>query len=134
MRDTDPVRETETARETTTVRETRPLSKGVVWALLALAALVVAIALVLGARAAAGEEEPFGGTDAAVTEQIEEDGHEPWFEPIIAPAGGEIESGLFALQAGLGGIVLGYAVGVLRERRRRGDGDVDGAGDMDRDG
>ena len=58
-----------------------------------------------------------------MSEQIEQDGHEPWFQPLLPPAGGEIESGLFALQAGLGGVVLGYTFGVLRERRRsRGSG------------
>lgn len=100
------------------MRDAQPLSRTAVLVLLAIAAAVVALALILGARAAAGEDEPFGGTDAAVSEQIEADGHEPWFEPIISPAGGEIESGLFALQAGLGGIGLGYVFGILRERRR----------------
>lgn len=85
---------------------------------LVLAAVVVllAVALYLGGRAAAGEEEAFGGTDAAATEQLEEAGHEPWFEPLMPPAGGEIESGLFALQAGLGGLALGYVFGRLRGR------------------
>lgn len=78
--------------------------------------LVLLVALVLGGRASAGEDEPFGGADATATEQLEEDGHEPWFEPIYEPAGGEIESGLFALQAGVGGIVLGYVFGRLRGR------------------
>lgn len=93
-------------------------------ALVLLAVLVLlAIALYLGGRAAAGEEEAFGGTDAAATQQLEEAGHEPWFEPIMPPAGGEIESGLFALQAGLGGIALGYVCGRLRGRPARAHGD-----------
>ena len=49
-------------------------------------------------------------------EQLEEAGHEPWFEPLMPPAGGEIESGLFALQAGLGGLALGYVFGRLKGR------------------
>lgn len=86
-----------------------------------LAAVVVlmALALYLGGKAAAGEEEAFGGTDAAATAQLEEAGHEPWFEPLMPPAGGEIESGLFALQAGLGGVALGYVFGRLRGRPSR---------------
>lgn len=81
--------------------------------------VVMLVALFLGGRASAGEDEPFGGADAIATEQLEEDGHEPWFEPIYEPAGGEIESGLFALQAGLGGVVLGYVFGRLRGRAPR---------------
>lgn len=88
---------------------------------LVLAAIVIllAVALYLGGRAAAGDEEAFGGTDAAATAQLEEAGHEPWFQPLMPPAGGEIESGLFALQAGLGGVVLGYVFGRLRGRAPR---------------
>lgn len=88
---------------------------------LVLAAIVIllAVALYLGGRAAAGDEEAFGGSDAAATAQLEEAGHEPWFQPLMPPAGGEIESGLFALQAGLGGVVLGYVFGRLRGRAPR---------------
>ncbi|WP_068265487.1 energy-coupling factor ABC transporter substrate-binding protein [Janibacter limosus] len=88
---------------------------------LVLAAIVIllAVALYLGGRASAGDEEAFGGTDAAATAQLEEAGHEPWFQPLMPPAGGEIESGLFALQAGLGGVVLGYVFGRLRGRAPR---------------
>ncbi len=87
---------------------------------LVVAAVIVllAVALWLGGRVASGDEEAFGGTDAAATAQLEESGHEPWFQPLMPPAGGEIESGLFALQAGAGGLVLGYVVGRLRGRRR----------------
>ena len=63
--------------------------------------------------------EVAGGSDAAATAQLEEAGHEPWFEPLMPPAGGEIESGLFALQAGLGGLALGYVFGRLKGRRTR---------------
>ena len=90
---------------------------------LALIVLLFVVALHLGGRASASADEPFGGTDAAATAELEEAGHEPWFEPLMPPAGGEIESGLFALQAGLGGIALGYVFGRLRGRSRRAHGD-----------
>lgn len=101
-------------RESTTMLGRRGIA-------LVLVAIVVLLsgALYVGGRASAGGEEAFGGTDAAATAQLEKAGHEPWFEPILPPAGGEIESGLFALQAGLGGVLLGYVLGRLRGRATR---------------
>lgn len=85
--------------------------------LLLIAALVavVAVSFVLGRQAGDGE---FAGTDATVAELIEEEGHEPWFEPFFEPGSAELESGLFALQAGLGGALLGYCIGRLHGLRR----------------
>ena len=49
---------------------------------------------------------------------IESSGYRPWFELPFRIPGGEVESGLFAMQAALGGIVLGFVVGKLHERRK----------------
>lgn len=88
-------------------------------ALIAGIVAIVGLALVLDSSRS-GDGERFVGSDTAATAQIERDNpdYEPWFEPFFAPSSGEIESGLFALQAAVGGIVLGYAIGALRGRRR----------------
>lgn len=64
-------------------------------------------------------EERFGGTDDAATTQIQKSdpGYEPWFHSFFEPESSEVESGLFALQAAIGGAVLGFAIGGLWGRR-----------------
>ena len=86
--------------------------------------LVVALVVVFGVSFIIGgthtdPEERFGGTDGAATSQIEQShpDYEPWFQPFFQPESSEVESGLFALQAGLGGVVLGFAIGGLWGRR-----------------
>lgn len=79
------------------------------------AALVVAlIGLYLGSLALAPAGAEFVGTDAAATDLA---GTTPWVEPLFSPGSSELESGLFALQAALGGVVLGFVLGRLTGRR-----------------
>ncbi len=101
------------------VGDAQTSSRGSRWVtplLLALCFLIVASCLVLAPRTGA-EGEAFGGTDAAATQTLEEQGVSPWFEPLFEPGSTEVESGLFALQAALGAGVFGYALGNLRGRR-----------------
>ena len=79
-------------------------------------ALVVSImGVYLGSLALAPTGAEFVGSDAAAGELT---GGVPWLEPLFRPGSPELESGLFALQAGLGGILLGFVLGRLTARRR----------------
>lgn len=79
-------------------------------------ALVVAVmGVYLGSLALAPTGAEFLGSDAAAGELT---GGVPWLEPLFRPGSPELESGLFALQAGLGGILLGFVLGRLTARRR----------------
>ncbi|MDH6225822.1 MULTISPECIES: energy-coupling factor ABC transporter substrate-binding protein [Streptomyces] len=64
--------------------------------------------------------EPFAGADAeaetAITE-IDPD-YRPWFSPVYEPPSGEVESGLFAVQAAVGAGVVAYCLGLWRGRRQ----------------
>lgn len=62
----------------------------------------------------------FGGADGAAEGVINELNPEytPWAESILEPPGGETESLLFCLQAGLGASVLGFGFGYLVARKK----------------
>jgi len=82
-----------------------------------LAIAVVALA-VLPLIVVKGE---YGGADGEAEAAIGEiqPNYEPWFEPLIELPSGEVESLLFAAQAGLGAGVIGYAIGLYKGRRDR---------------
>lgn len=88
----------------------------ITWVLVAAVVVLFAGSFMIG-RATIPDTE-FGGADAQAVEVLEEDGVEPWFSPLFEPASGEIESGIFAFQAALGGAVLGWALGRLQSRSR----------------
>lgn len=63
-------------------------------------------------------EGEYGGSDGQAGEVVDGTGYQPWFAPVWEPPSGEIESGIFALQAAAGAGVLGYCLGVATGRRR----------------
>ena len=66
-----------------------------------------------------GGTAEYTGTDSQATATVaeQEPGYRPWFESVFSPSSPSVESGLFALQAALGGGALGYVLGRLRGRR-----------------
>jgi cobalt/nickel transport protein len=79
-------------------------------------ALVLSLAPVLIFQ---GKE--FKATDSKNQTAIEEvqPGYKPWFEPVIKPSGGEIETFLFATQAAIGSGVTCYILGLYKGRNER---------------
>lgn len=72
---------------------------------------IIAIAPLIIYNGMGEDDGYFGGADGAAAEAIEETGYKPWFSSIWEPPSGEIESLLFALQAAIGAIVIGYVFG-----------------------
>jgi cobalt/nickel transport protein len=102
------------------------------WILLGIVAVLVALPLVLVGRSTGGTSAPgasaaganaaghFAGSDAqgqALANSIDP-GYKPWFKPFWTPPSTEVESGIFALQAGLGCGFLGYYLGLRVGRKR----------------
>ncbi|WP_316670227.1 energy-coupling factor ABC transporter substrate-binding protein [uncultured Propionibacterium sp.] len=105
--------------ETTPARTSTPTDsrkRWVNWALLGAVVLIFLVSLIIGNRMASGSDEAFGGTDDAATEAAEQAGAEPWFKPLFEPAG-EVESGLFAIQAAIGSGIIFFCLGRMSGRR-----------------
>ncbi|GAB2506475.1 energy-coupling factor ABC transporter substrate-binding protein [Nocardiopsis aegyptia] len=90
----------------------------VTWALLGAVAVLAVLPLMTGA--ADHLEEPFAGADGEAEGLVTElhPDYEPWLSPVVELPSGEVESGLFALQAAIGAGVVGYVLGVMRTRSR----------------
>ncbi|MDD3856450.1 MAG: energy-coupling factor ABC transporter substrate-binding protein [Methanoculleus sp.] len=88
---------------------------------IAVAAIIIVFAAVFlfqDAAIRASGEEAWGGADGAAADLIESSGYEPWIGPFWEPPSGEIESLLFALQAAIGAIVIGYIFGYWKGSRK----------------
>jgi cobalt/nickel transport protein len=88
---------------------------------LAVAALILvfaAVFLLQDAAIRATGEEAWGGADGNAADLIEASGYEPWAKPFWEPPSGEIESLLFALQAAIGAVIIGYIFGYWQGSRK----------------
>jgi cobalt/nickel transport protein len=82
--------------------------------------LIVVAVLALAAIPVLFIEGEYSGADGLAEGVITEShpDYEPWFSSLYEPPSGEIESGLFALQAAIGAGVVCYYFGVARTKRR----------------
>jgi cobalt/nickel transport protein len=92
--------------------------------LLTLVVIIVALPLII--YNGLGEDQGyFGGSDDAGSAAVEETGYKPWFESPWEPPSGEVESLLFATQAAIGALIIGYVLGYFngqaKEKRRKTD-------------
>jgi cobalt/nickel transport protein len=83
--------------------------------------LAAAVALLAAPFFLPGGTSEFKGADDRGAEAIAAAGHEPWFKPIWQPPSNEVATGLFALQAALGGGLLGYVIGRRSARKNVAD-------------
>lgn len=65
----------------------------------------------------------FSGADAQAQDAIAEiaPDYKPWAESILKLPSGEVESLLFSLQAGIGGLIVGYALAYFKYGRKKKD-------------
>lgn len=87
------------------------------WYMVAMIALAIIVALPFMLNPKAG----YGGSDNAGSDLIMQrsPGYTPWFSSFWHPPP-ETESMLFALQAAIGAVVIGYFIGYVRGRSASG--------------
>jgi cobalt/nickel transport protein len=63
----------------------------------------------------------FGATDGNNSNAIQEiqPDYKPWFQPVIKDSGPEVQTFLFATQAGIGAGVTGYILGLYKGRSQQ---------------
>jgi len=81
------------------------------------ALLVISFTTLLALTIVLPEAEWGGAADQGMRLIEESLNYKPWIEPIWEPPSGEIESLLFALQAAIGSLIIGYYFGLLKGRK-----------------
>jgi cobalt/nickel transport protein len=81
--------------------------------LMLLGVVVLALAPLLALQG-----KQFGATDSNNSTAIQEiqPGYKPWFDSVIKPSGAEVQTFLFATQAGIGAGIMGYILGLYKGR------------------
>jgi len=81
--------------------------------------VIIAVAPMVMYSDLGDDHDYFTGTDDVASDIVEESGYEP--NPIILwePPSAEIESLLFAVQAAIGGVILGYFIGRWQGEAKR---------------
>ncbi|MDD3985986.1 MAG: energy-coupling factor ABC transporter substrate-binding protein [Methanobacterium sp.] len=64
------------------------------------------------------DEGYFSGSDDNGRLAIEETGYKPWFSSIWKPSS-EMENLLFALQAAIGALIIGYIIGYYKGKSKK---------------
>jgi cobalt/nickel transport protein len=78
---------------------------------------VIVLFIAAFAYVSSTQNHEWGGADGQAEDVISDltDGtYIPWFQSIYQPPSGEIESLLFALQAAVGSLIIGYFLGYYR--------------------
>lgn len=77
--------------------------------------LILLVAVLVAAPLLIFKDAEFAGADGLAEEEITRinPDYRPWFESLIEPASGEIESLLFALQAAIGAGIVGFVLGKI---------------------
>ena len=88
--------------------------------------VVILLAFPLALYNGKGEDQGyFSGAEDQGSAAVEATGYQPWFSSLWEPPSPEIESLLFAVQAAIGAIIIGYILGYYngqgKERQRRED-------------
>lgn len=84
--------------------------------LMLLAVIIISVAPLIIYSGHGEDDGYFGGADDSAGDAITETGYKPWFQPLWEPPSGEIKSLLFALQAAIGALIIGYVFGYYRGR------------------
>ena len=87
--------------------------------ILALLVVVIVIAPMIMYSGLGEDQGYFGGSDDQGSDGVSETGYQPWFSSFWEPPSGEIESLLFAVQAAIGAIIIGYFFGYWRGQNKK---------------
>ncbi len=98
-------------------------------------AIVALFAAIFVYQSTTGVHEWAGADDQSenVISELTGGAYEPWSSPVWEPPSSEIESLLFALQAAIGSLVIGYFLGYYRAMRKMRSDRAKGVGESGSD-